>query len=211
MGEGKGPAITPQTKVIDGHGKFLIPGLIDAHVHLTQLPGMNRGHQKKFPAIVEKYQAQMPRSYLYYGYTTLIDLAVVDRDALNAIKKSPLTQDIYDCDQPVPLANGYPMSYAEPEERFELFKNFLYDPRQKDKIPATINASEHTPKAAVEHVKKGGGICVKTHYEPGFDGEALPTPTVAMLQELASETHKAGLKLLIHANSLELWPVASFR
>lgn len=203
VGRGKLPKVSPETKMVDGRGGYLIPGLIDAHVHLTQLPGMNRGHQKKFPALVEKYEAQLPRSYLYYGYTTLIDLAVVDRNALNVIKKAPLTPDIYDCDQPAPLANGYPMSYAEPEERFDLFKNFLYDARQKDKIPATIKASDHTPKAAVERIKKGGGICVKTHYEPGFDGETLPTPTQSMLQELAQETRKAGLKLLVHANSLE--------
>lgn len=203
VGNGKLPKVKPDSKIIDGQGAYLIPGLIDAHVHLTQLPGMNRVHRKKFPILVEKYRAQLPRSYLYYGYTTLIDLAVVDRDGLNAIKKAPLTPDIYDCDQPVPLANGYPMSYTEPEERFDIYKNFLYDPRQKGKIPATIKASEHTPKAAVERIKKGGGICVKTHFEPGFDGETLPTPTIGMLRELAIETQKANLKLLIHANSLE--------
>lgn len=203
VGQGKTPSTTSQAKIIDGQGKFLIPGLIDAHVHLMASPGMNRGQEKKFSSIVEKYKKQLPRSYLYYGYTTLIDLAVIDRAGIDALKRSPLVPDIYDCDQPAPLANGYPMSYAEPEERFELFKNFIYDPRQTDRIPAIYKAKDHTPKAAVERVKKAGGICVKTHYEPGFDGETLPTPTHEMLDELRAESRKAGLKLLIHANSLE--------
>ena len=34
--------ITPnkQTKVLDGRGKFLIPGLMDSHVHTGSMPGM---------------------------------------------------------------------------------------------------------------------------------------------------------------------------
>jgi hypothetical protein len=32
--------------------------------------------------MVTEYFKQLPRSYLYFGYTTLIDLAVIDRRAL---------------------------------------------------------------------------------------------------------------------------------
>ncbi|MCX6125752.1 MAG: amidohydrolase family protein [Proteobacteria bacterium] len=203
IGQGAAPTVVADTQTVDGRGKFLIPGLIDAHVHLMAFPGMSRPQEKKFSEIASNYKNQMPRSYLYYGYTTLIDLAVIDRTGINNFKNSPVAPDVYDCDQPVPLANGYPTSYVEPEDRFEMFKNFLYDPRQKESIPSAYKASDHTAKAAVERVKKGGGICVKTHYEPGFDGKKLPTPTKAMLTDLARETHAAGMKLIIHANSLE--------
>ena len=31
------------------------------------------------PEMVKEYFKQLPRSYLYYGYTTVVDLAVVDQ------------------------------------------------------------------------------------------------------------------------------------
>ena len=61
--------------VVSGKGQFLIPGLIDSHVHLASVPGMT------FPQpegkMIKEYFKQLPRSYLYYGYTTLVDLAVI--------------------------------------------------------------------------------------------------------------------------------------
>src|SRR5690242_19107267 len=34
---------------IEGRGKFLIPGLIDTHVHLTQVPGMEARQRSAHP------------------------------------------------------------------------------------------------------------------------------------------------------------------
>ena len=73
-------------EVVSGKGQFLIPGLIDSHVHLASIPGMQL--KSSFDpdaaksAMVTEYFKQLPRSYLYFGYTTLIDLAVIDRRAL---------------------------------------------------------------------------------------------------------------------------------
>ena len=73
-------------EVVSGKGQFLIPGLIDSHVHLASIPGMQL--ESSFDpdaaksAMVTEYFKQLPRSYLYFGYTTLIDLAVIDRRAL---------------------------------------------------------------------------------------------------------------------------------
>jgi hypothetical protein len=69
--------------VVSGEGQFLIPGLIDSHVHLASIPGMSPevsfGQAEGKPAMIKGYFKQLPRSYLYFGYTTLVDLAVVDR------------------------------------------------------------------------------------------------------------------------------------
>jgi hypothetical protein len=60
------------------------------------------------------YYQQLPRSYLYFGYTTLIDLAVVKREVLDDFRRAPLHPDLYDCGPSLPVANGYPMSFVPP-------------------------------------------------------------------------------------------------
>jgi len=89
--------------VVSGDGKFLIPGLIDSHVHLAAIPGMRFEASfdpgKSRPPMIKGYLKQLPRSYLYFGYTTLIDLAVIDRQVLEDFRKAPLHPDLYDCGQ----------------------------------------------------------------------------------------------------------------
>ena len=159
---------TAGATVVSGKGQFLIPGLIDSHVHLAVVPGVNFTQPEGKPEMIQKYFKQLPRSYLYYGYTTLVDLAVVDRHALDDFKQAPLHPDLYDCGESLPFANGYPMSFAPPEMRFKLFPNFIYDPAQASSIPSEYRPEDHTPAADVERVKRSGGICVKTYFERGF-------------------------------------------
>src|SRR6201987_4919927 len=60
--------------VVSGEGQFLIPGLIDSHVHLASIPGMRPegsfAPAKGKPTWTKDYFSQLPRSYLYFGYTT---------------------------------------------------------------------------------------------------------------------------------------------
>src|SRR5713226_6265913 len=44
--------------VVSGKGLFLIPGLIDSHVHLTLVPGMSDDQAASKPEIVNKYFQQ---------------------------------------------------------------------------------------------------------------------------------------------------------
>src|SRR5271167_2012688 len=73
--------------VVSGEGGFLIPGLIDSHVHLASIPGvtleLSLNPDAAHAAMLADYYKQLPRSYLYFGYTTLIDLAVVKREVLD--------------------------------------------------------------------------------------------------------------------------------
>lgn len=192
-----GKAIT----FIDGRGRFLIPGLIDSHVHLGAVPGMGFPQTQKHPDLFQAYQRQLPRSYLYYGYTGVVDLNVAERSFINNQKKEPVTPDIFDCDGALVLANGYPSHYVPSPARFEVFRNFVYDPAQKDKIPAQYSAEEHSPEKMVQRVKENGGRCVKAHYEPGFGKEKLPTPSRELFDRIASASKAAGLPLMVHANS----------
>jgi len=193
--------------VVSGQGGFLIPGLIDSHVHLVSVPGtppelsLNPGVHT---TMLADYYQQLPRSYLYFGYTTLIDLAVAKREILDGFRRAAVHPDLYDCGPSVPLANGYPMSFAPPELRFQLFPNFLYDPAQSASIPALYKPQDHTPEAVVAADKRAGAICVKTYFERGFGKDRnLPVMTPAMAAGVRKAATADGLVMMMHANSFE--------
>ena len=194
--------------VVSGKGQFLIPGLIDSHVHLASVPGMqlemSTGSDTEKPRMVKDYFKQLPRSYLYFGYTTLVDLTAVDRQTLDDFRQAPLHPDLCDCGPSLPIANGYPMSFAPPAKRFELFPNFIYDPKQASSIPSEYRAQDHTPAAAVSRVKDSGGICVKTYFERGFGKDRnLPVISPEVLSQIRTAATQDGLVLMMHANSFE--------
>jgi imidazolonepropionase-like amidohydrolase len=204
---GKGTKKPADAAVVSGKGQFLIPGLIDSHVHLAPIPGMQF---EKFdpnvgrPAMVVQYYKQLPRSYLYFGYTTLIDLAVFDNRVLDDFRHDSLHPDLYDCGRSLPIANGYPMSFEVQAERFKLFPNFIYDPKQASAIPSEYKPQDHSPASAVARVKNEGGICVKTYFERGFGRDRnLPVISAEILAEIHKAASQAGLVLMMHANSFE--------
>jgi hypothetical protein len=202
--------------VVSGNGQYLIPGLMDSHVHLASIPGIGMIPDQvkldeplaksyfKHEALVESYLMQLPRSYLYYGYTTLVDLVAASPQPLDDFRREPLHPDLYSCNPAMPFANGYPMSYAPPQVRFRLFPNFIYDPKQAANIPPEYKPEDHTPAADVARVKSAGGICVKTFFERGFGGvRNLPVMGPDVLSEIRRAATVNGLVLMIHANSFE--------
>lgn len=190
--------------IISGRGQFLIPGLIDAHIHLASVPGMNTDQHAGKEQMLAAYYRQLPRSYLYYGYTTVVDLAVYSEQILRDFRNAPLHPDLFHCGPAIPIANGYPMSFWPAAERFKYFPNFLYDPAQAASIPAEYKPEDHTPAADVARVKNSGAICAKTFFERGFaDNFKLPVVTPEMLAEIRRESTRSGLLLFLHANSFE--------
>jgi imidazolonepropionase-like amidohydrolase len=209
VGQGTPPAARWDA-VVAGAGRVLIPGLIDGHTHLAMAAGLPVPLPAELQPLAAGYAEQLPRSYLYSGFTTVVDLAVFDRAFLDRFKAAPVHPDTYDCAGALALANGYPMAMAPKELGWELFPNFLYDPRQQDAIPARFRPEDHSPRATVARVAADGGICVKTFEERGFGpARNLPTPTLGMIRDVVRESHARGLPVLIHANSLAAWRFAT--
>ncbi len=201
---GAGRKAPKGARVIDGKGGYLTPGLIDSHVHLYAVPGMSFEQADEKKTMAAEYFAQMPRSFLYYGYTTVIDLAAGSRTFIDKVKAAPLHPDIHDCGAPLVFANGYPSAYASPETRFETFSNFIYDAAQADKIPARFKPEDYTPAKGVARVKADHAICVKTHFEHGFGAmHDLPVMSPAVYAEVRSAATKEDVVLVTHANSFE--------
>src|SRR5580704_11250395 len=142
---------------IDGRGKFLIPGLIDSHTHLREVPGMGPAQLSAHPDLVTEEHAQEPRSYLYFGFTTVLSLGDMAPPIKqwNALAVRP---DAYFCGG-TPVAKGYSFrGFAESPY-------FLFNADQAGTIPASVDKAQHTPQAVVERMKHDGAICVKSYRE----------------------------------------------
>ncbi len=196
-------ATTPSgrgTIAIDGSGLFLAPGLIDSHVHLSGIPGMTPEQEAQHPDIASAARTQIPRSYLLYGFTTLVDLISTPQDMARWKSHSPVP-DTYFCGGAA-LMDGYSMNYAPKPQRYRGWPYMLIEPGTQ--APDGIDPALHTPQAVVSRMKSDGAICVKTFFERGFGGvRNLPVPKLETIRELVKAAHAAGLPVLLHANSDE--------
>ncbi len=199
------PSVSGKFEKIDGTGKFVIPGLIDSHVHITEVQGMLPQHMEKYPELAEEFNKQMPRSYLYHGFTTLINLGGISEEQLTSFNAQPIKPDLFHTGRSgASVANGYPMNFAPEQFRFEGTPNFVYLESEADNIPDKFEPGDHTPKAVVSRIKNSGAIAVKSYYESGFRNmPKLPVPTKSIMDDLLSEAHSNGLVLTVHGNSLE--------
>jgi imidazolonepropionase-like amidohydrolase len=172
---------------IDGTGRYLIPGLIDSHVHLAVPPGypaaMIAEQARANPEIVAGSLAQDPRSFLFYGFTTVIDLVgTPERTAQwNAY---PLRPDAFFCGAAA-VING--------QTRQILYPYFSYDKTFEQRL-ASADATQSTSEAVAARIAASGAICLKTVHDRGLE------PTVQEGQALVAAAHAQKLPVVIHAN-----------
>jgi hypothetical protein len=186
--------------VIEGRDLFLAPGLIDSHTHLRGVPGMTMQQEQAFPEVAQAALKHKPLSYLYYGFTTVIDLH--SDSASNSLwNAQPLRPQAYFC-AAAPVMDGYPTQFIPKQYRYHAVPNFIVDESHRDNFPSDLKFDEHSPKAVVKRIKDDGAICVKTHYESGFGGHGQwPVPSKDLLKELVNQAHRVNLPLVLHANS----------
>lgn len=193
-------------RVIDGSGQYLIPGLIDSHVHLMGVPGAPEELENS--ALYQQALAQIPRSYLYAGFTTLLDLAS-SKTFIDGWNTNPLAPKAHFC-TPAPILNGYPMALIPEEQQLAMdaARYFLHDhhthPHSEFSDPKA-----HTPAHLIKSMKKEGALCAKVFYEKGFGPRRnLPVPSEAIVRELVAEAHKNQLPVFLHGNSKESYEFA---
>lgn len=175
---------TAETIVIAGEGLYLTPGLIDSHVHLDEVPGMSSQNEAAHPAIAQAARAQIPRSYLLYGYTTVIDLISSPQRVANFNTAARgVGPDVRFCGA-VPVVGGYAASKEYP---------YMLDPPRQ------------TVEAVIKRIKADGASCVKAFAEDGFGpARNIPMITMADAKKLVREAHAVGLPVFMHANATEM-------
>src|SRR5690606_21384999 len=141
--------------VIEGEGRILSPGLIDSHVHLGETPGVPFGAEEAHPELGAAWRAQAPRSFLYHGFTTLIDVASSSARvaAWNAASEAP---QVHFCG-PAPVMDGYPTNFMPAPARYEIVPSFVMNADQTP--PEGVDGAEHTPEAVVARIAADGAIC----------------------------------------------------
>ena len=187
------------TDVIDGRGLYLAPGLIDSHVHTQDLPGMTAEQEQSHPDIAKAARAQIPRSYLYFGFTTLVDL-ISTPAGIARWNSNELHPDIYFCGG-APIVDGYPMNWAPKPQRYEGFPYMIVQRGEESAAPKGIDPASHTPETVISRMKADGALCAKGFYERGFgDEQTIPAPRLDTIRALVQAAHAAKMPVFLHAN-----------
>ena len=191
---------------IAGEGRYLVPGLIDSHVHLYHATGLQRRFTKDYEQLDAAYQIQQPRSFLYYGYTSVIELNA--RSEVNRrFESAPQHPDLFHCGKGVVLPNDFMrLDYETDDAFFAEYPDFLHDRFSTTALPAGYAAVDHTPAAVVAAVARQGGRCIKLYYEealwwPASTRPAFALPSEAIVREVVAEAHARRMPVLLHGTT----------
>lgn len=193
---------------INATGKYLIPGLIDTHVHLAGIPGL-KDEDNLSKETVAKIKAQIPKSYLYFGFTTLLDLGS-EQDFIQQWNAAEYAPEAYYCSA-VFIPNGYPLAWLGKDQQFSHpnADYMLFDPRQADVFPTDFKLDQHTPNVIAQRIKTSGAKCVKMFFETGFGAlKNLPVPTIEMVNNMAAAAHALNMPVYLHGNSQQAYEFA---
>lgn len=192
------PPVAKEVRVVDGRGRFLVPGLIDSHVHVGSPPGVSliaaatEDFQKRHGAMLEAYWRQQPRSYLYHGVTAVVDLASPPGSA-ERFRSAPQAPDLVTC-VPLVLAGGYP------DLPPDLRSRFIRYPLPNDPAAAA---------RLVERARQDGYRCVKLFFEDGFGAAShWPIPSEPVAAAVRAEARRLGMPVAIHTNALDMQALA---
>src|SRR5262245_51245143 len=205
---GVGLAASSHARQIDGRGRFLVPGLIDSHVHVASQGPLSDAAIEAHPELLQAYRSQLVRAWLAFGFTTLVDLDLKP-ETRAWFDAAPLHPRLYGCGRAVRVAGGYMAQRIPADGAAAEAANLVFEPDDKERWPGTLDPGDYTPARAVDRAVAAGGICVKTFVEPGFGGAFhWPVPGAEILKALRAEAHRRRLVFVVHANSAEAWRAA---
>jgi len=196
----------PHAQRIDGSGRFLIPGLIDSHVHVGHSAALDDDTIGAHPELWAAYRAQVPRAYLAFGFTSVVDLDLTPADRA-WIEGTPLHPRFYSCGRGIKVATGY-MAFDVPPPSSPNFQNLVYEPKEAQHWPKSLEPGDYTPERAVANAADSGAICVKAFVESGFGMFHWPYLHTETLQKIQAATKARKLVLIVHANSIDCWQSA---
>jgi imidazolonepropionase-like amidohydrolase len=194
------------SQLIDGKGKYLIPGLMDSHVHTQTMPGLDLGDPESL-TLQRAFLTQQPRSYLYYGVTQILDPSLTP-DVVANFKRAPVNPDILFCGS-APIVGGYALRDASIESAAKRKPYFIHRPTQDGVVPKHFKPEEHTPEAVVRRIKNDGAICIKVYIEDGFNlSSDWPFISMDLLKRVRKAADDHGLLVVAHANALDMQEIA---
>jgi imidazolonepropionase-like amidohydrolase len=196
----------PRARLINGSGRFLIPGLIDSHVHVGHSAALDDDAIDAHPELWATYRRQVPRAYLGFGFTSVVDLDLSPSDKA-WFESSPLHPRLYSCGRGIKVAGGY-MALQPPPPSSPNFPNLVYEPKEAEQWPKSLDPSDYSAERAVSRAADAGSICVKAFVEPGFGIFNWPYLHPETLRKIQAATREHKLVLMVHATSVDSWQSA---
>jgi imidazolonepropionase-like amidohydrolase len=195
---------------LDGQGRFLTPGLMDSHVHVSQPPGL-RPSDDNARALTQAFHRQQPRSYLYFGVTQVLDLANTAVGVADFLAQ-PVKPDLFRCGA-APVQGGYPIHQLPQAQLARLQPDYIVESLLQHGHEGNHSAEaanqQHTPEAVVARIKQSGAHCLKIFVENGFgDAEHLPVYSQDSLHRLRQAATAQQLPLVAHANAFDMQQLA---
>jgi imidazolonepropionase-like amidohydrolase len=203
VGVGRHLAAGPRARRIDASGRFLIPGLIDSHVHVGHSAALDEDAIDAHPELWAAYRAQVPRAYLAFGFTSIVDLDLLPSDQ-TWFEGTALHPRFYSCGRGIKVAEGYG-AWKVPPSSSPKFPNLVYEPREAAHWPASLNAADYTAARAVARAADAHAICVKAFVEPGFGMFDWPYLHTETLRHIRAAAVARRMTLIVHANGIDGW------
>ena len=191
---------------LNGRNKFLTPGVMDSHVHVSDAVGLPFvSDDLDIAALRAAYFRQQPRSYLYFGVTQVLDTfgTAEQRAQFESQSQHP---DLFHCGA-APVLDGYPTAFIDASIRYKLVPTWIYEPAnaKEHPLPPGAEAKDHTPEVMVEQLAADGARCIKIFVEDGFgDRSIFPLMSVETQRRLYDAAHTKGLPVLAHGNAIDM-------
>jgi len=201
--------VDDDVQIINGLGKFLTPGIMDSHVHVSIIPGLGFAGDVRaanHPEITNAYLEQQPRSLLYYGVTQILDPN--PGTAWRKFKSAPQHPDYFRCEV-ITSASSFPAVELPTNVAKKIYPYFVIKPSSESESSKNVASYEYTPEAVVERIAESGAKCIKLYFENGYgDASQWPLMRDETIARIGSAAKLHGLPILAHANAVDMYEVA---
>jgi len=197
----KSPSEKAFNKVIDGTGKFLVPGIMDSHVHVSSIPGMGFGAEEvslKYPALASAYFHQQPQSFLYYGVTQVLDPNPGKN--WHHFVEANNHPDYLRCEV-ITSKTTFPYVEKSSDVGKRMFDYLVEEAAE----PSAVNS----PESLVSKIAQSGAVCIKLYFENGYgNNDQWPLLSQSTLKRIKRAAVEKKLTLLAHANAYDMYQKA---
>jgi imidazolonepropionase-like amidohydrolase len=176
-----GMAIPSNATIVEGAGKFLIPGLADMHIH----PG--NGYSLQIQTLAERPNFKQDCSrFMAWGFTTVFSTSGPSVEGLVELRAESSRRDAA-----MPRLFGVGLSFTAKGGHASRLGTFTPD-------------SPEEARLTVRKLKAAGVDATKLIYDDmgSVRKAALPMMTPDVMRAIIDEAHQAGLKAYVHALSL---------
>lgn len=180
-----GTPLPAGVQTLDLHGRTVLPGLIDAHVHLEAVPGA--GLRQDPPDTLAAHRRAALPAYLACGVTTVLDTGI-SLDTLAQVR-------------------GW-LDEGTPGPRLLTLGPVLgpkggYVSAFLPQHPGADTADEIA--AHLDRLVAADAVGLKLTIEPGYLHQIYPLHTPAQRREIAAAAAVHGLPIYVHAQRAEAW------